>query len=1294
MNHTIDSTPTFVAAAYERMARTLAVVRRRLGRPLTLAEKILLSHLDDPEGQELQAGSSYLALRPDRVAMQDATAQMALLQFAHAGRARVAVPTTVHCDHLIEARAGADADIAAARVANDEVYEFLGTASQKYGIGFWKPGAGIIHQVVLEHYAFPGGLMIGTDSHTPNAGGLGMIACGVGGADAVDVMAGFPWEVLYPTLIGVHLTGTLRGWTAPKDVILKLCGILTTKGGTNRILEFFGPGVEAISCTGKATITNMGAELGATSSVFPFDPRMDRYLSSTGRAALAELAGRHSDLLAADPEVAREPARYFEQIVEIDLAELEPHVVGPHTPDLARPVSAMAAAVREHDYHDGLSAALIGSCTNSSYEDVSRAADVARQARAHGRRLAVPLLVSPGSEQIRATIARDGQLALLEEVGATVLANACGPCIGQWKRTDLAEGERTSIITSFNRNFPRRNDGNPGTLAFIASPEIVMAYGLAGRLSFNPLGDTLEDAEGRPFTLAPPAPAPELPASGFVADTAGYVSPTENGAAVEIRVAPGSERLQLLAPFPSWNGRDFRELPILLKAKGKCTTDHISAAGPWLRFRGHLDRISDNAFLGAVNAYSGEAGKGLNQLTGERGETFSQVARAYKAAGLRWVVVADENYGEGSSREHAAMSPRFLGAAAIVARSFARIHESNLKKQGVLPLTFAELADYERVRETDRVSLLDLAALAPGAPIAAVLHHADGTTDPLTLRHSLNAEQIAWFKAGSALNLLRSQAERRGSDGVARPRGQAGHVNESPGWDARESSAATAVSAGRESSAGERGGGETPGRTGKNAKRRPGNFGTRGGGESAPPVVIRRRLSKNAGTHATEPGAPPSRTVEPAGAPRRAFAATPRAGAPAFSATGPAGRPGEEDFAALFAASEASRPEERRVAAGDVVRGRVVALGPEMAFVTIGAKAEAVMDVDEFRDPATGELRLAVGDQIEATVTDDGSRSGSIVLKRTLGRGGHVPGELEQALHHGIAVEGVVTGQNKGGFDVQVAGARAFCPASQIDLRRADPAGYVGQRLRFRVTKIAAGGRNVVVSRRLLLEEEAATQAARTWEQLQVGAVVRGTVTSIRDFGVFVDLGGIEGMIHVSEIGHGRPAHPSELLQVGQSVEAQVVKLEPAAAGSRGRIGLSLRALTPDPWTTAAERFPVGTELRGTVRRLEPFGAFVEITPGVDGLVHVSRMALDRRVSHPKQVVNVGQEVDVTVLAVEPEKRRIGLSMVEHARREREATMATERREERATLAKSSESKSLGTFADLLAASAKKPPKH
>ena len=1272
MTHTIDSTPAFVAAAYERMERTLTVVRRRLGRPLTLAEKILLSHLDDPEGQELRAGASYLGLRPDRVAMQDATAQMALLQFAHAGRAEVAVPTTVHCDHLIEARAGADADVAAARVANDEVYEFLRTASQKYGIGFWDPGAGIIHQVVLERYAFPGGLMIGTDSHTPNAGGLGMIACGVGGADAVDVMADLPWEVLYPTLIGVRLTGTLSGWTAPKDVILKLCGILTTKGGTNRIVEFFGPGVEAISCTGKATITNMGAELGATSSVFPFDPRMDRYLRATGRAALAELADQHRDLLAADPEVARDPARYFEQIVEIDLAELEPHVVGPHTPDLARPVSAMAAAVREHGYHDGLSVALIGSCTNSSYEDLSRAADVARQARTHGRRLAVPLLVSPGSEQIRATVARDGQLALLEEVGATILANACGPCIGQWKRTDVTEGEPTSIITSFNRNFPRRNDGNPGTLAFIGSPEIVMAYGLAGRLSFNPLGDTLEDAEGRPFTLAPPAPAPELPAAGFVADTAGYVPPAEGGAAVEIRVAPESERLQLLAPFPPWNGADFRELPILLKAKGKCTTDHISAAGPWLRFRGHLDRISDNTFLGAVNAYSGEAGKGLSQLTGERGEAFSKIARAYKAAGLRWVVVADENYGEGSSREHAAMSPRFLGAVAIVARSFARIHESNLKKQGVLPLTFTDPADYERVREADRMSLLGLAALAPGASIAAMLHHADGTTEPLTLHHSLNVEQIAWFKAGSALNLLRSQAERRGADGVTNPEGPAGHARESSGG---------------------RGSGEAPGRPGKSPKGRLGNMSGRGGSESGPPVVIRRRLGKNAGAHGNEPEGRPTRAVEPANAPPRAFVAAPRASAPTSGATEPAGRPGEEDFAALFAASEASRPEERRVAAGDVVRGRVVALGPEMAFVTIGAKSEAVMDIAEFRDPATGELGLAVGDQIEATVTDDGGRSGSIVLKRTLGRGGHVPGELEQALRHGIAIEGAVTGQNKGGFDVQVAGVRAFCPASQIDLRRADPAGYVGQRLRFRVTKVAAGGRNVVVSRRELLEEEAATQAAHTWEQLQVGGVVRGTVTSIRDFGAFVDLGGVEGMIHVSELGHGRPAHPSEVLQVGQSVEVQVVKLEAAAAGARGRIGLSLRALTPDPWTTAAEHFPVGTQLRGTVRRLEPFGAFVEIAPGIDGLVHVSRMAIDRRVSHPKQVVSVGQEVDATVVSVEPEKRRIGLSLVEHARREREASMATDRREERATLAKSGERKSLGTFADLLAGSAKKPPK-
>ncbi len=752
----IDSTPAYVRGVYEAMERRLRVIRDRLRRPLTLAEKIVLGHLDDPARQEIAAGKRYLMLRPDRVAMQDATAQMALLQFMQAGRPRVTVPTTVHCDHLIQARVGAAADMEAAIKGNHEVFEFLRTASARYGIGFWQPGAGIIHQVVLEHYAFPGGLMIGTDSHTPNAGGLGMCAIGVGGADAVDVMAGFPWEVLQPQIIGVRLTGALSGWTAPKDVILKVLGILTVKGGTNRIVEYFGPGARTISCTGKATITNMGAELGATTSIFPRDGRMDAYLRATDRAALADLARDHAGLLAADPEVDERPERFFERVVDIDLSRLEPHLVGPHTPDLARPVSQMGAAVREHDYPDRISVALIGSCTNSSYEDICRAADVALQAKSRGVRMAVPLLVTPGSDQIFQTIRRDGQLAALEAVGATVLANACGPCIGQWHRPEMKKGERNTIVTSFNRNFPGRNDANPETLAFMGSPEIVMAYGLAGRLSFNPLADPLA-APGGPWSLEAPRQAPDLPANGFVRSRAGYVGPPEDPSSIAVRVDPRSERLQILDPFDAHVDRDFVEMPLLLKTRGKTTTDHISPAGFWLRFRGHLDKISDNMFTGAVNAFTGERGKTLDQLTGERARDVPKVARAYKAAGRKWVVVGDDNYGEGSSREHAAMSPRYLGAAAVIARSFARIHESNLKKQGVLPLTFADPADYDTVRETDRVTLANLRDLASGMPVTAILHHEDGTVDRVTLRHTLNQEQIAWFRAGSALNLLRRQ---------------------------------------------------------------------------------------------------------------------------------------------------------------------------------------------------------------------------------------------------------------------------------------------------------------------------------------------------------------------------------------------------------------------------------------------------------------------------------------------------------------------------------------------------------
>ena len=750
---TIESTPELVRASYKRSQANVAIVRKRLNRPLTYAEKVLYGHLHDARNQELVPGKSYLLLNPDRVAMQDATAQMALLQFSQANRDSVAVPTTVHCDHLIQARVGASKDMAAAINENDEVYTFLESVSKRYGIGFWRPGSGIIHQVVLEHYAFPGGMMIGTDSHTPNAGGLGMIAAGVGGADAVDVMATFPWEVLNPEIIGVKLTGKMSGWTAPKDVILYLAGVLTVAGGTNRIVEYFGSGVESISCTGKATICNMGAEIGATCSLFPYDRRMETYLRATRRGDLADIASASKDFLKADPEVEADPAKYYARIVEIDLSKLEPHVVGPHTPDLARPVSKMAEAVAKEGYPDKLSAALVGSCTNSSYEDISRSADVAEQAKAHSAKVATSLLITPGSEQVRATIDRDGQMKSLEAIGATVLANACGPCIGQWKRDDIKAGEKNTIINSFNRNFPARNDGNAATMSFIASPEIVVAYALAGKLSFNPLKDKLKGADGKEYMLQAPKPAPEVPAKGFVTGVEGYSAPPTDGKSVRVAVSPTSDRLQLLKPFERWDGNDVQKAPVLVKAKGKCTTDHISPAGVWLRYRGHLDKISDNTFLGAINAFTGEAGKGLNQLTNAR-ESYPKIARAYKAAGLKWVAIGDNNYGEGSSREHAAMSPRFLGCAAVITRSFARIHESNLKKQGILPLTFVNSADYDKVQETDNISILGLKNLAPGKNIQAVIHHADGKEDKIELRQTLNQEQIEWFKAGSALNTL------------------------------------------------------------------------------------------------------------------------------------------------------------------------------------------------------------------------------------------------------------------------------------------------------------------------------------------------------------------------------------------------------------------------------------------------------------------------------------------------------------------------------------------------------------
>ncbi|HEY9776688.1 MAG TPA: aconitate hydratase [Planktothrix sp.] len=749
-----------VKKLYESLDSKYAEARKRYDRPLTLAEKILTSHLDRwPEGSKTPVrGETYTFLRPDRVAMQDATAQMAVLQFMQAQLKKVAVPSTVHCDHLIQARVGADKDMESALSENKEVYEFLRTASAKHGIGFWKPGAGIIHQVVLENYAFPGAMMIGTDSHTPNAGGLGMIAIGVGGADAVDVMAGEPWGVRWPKLIGVHLKGKLNGWTSPKDVILKLAGILTVAGGTGAIIEYFGDGTESISCTGKATITNMGAELGATTSLFPFDDRMDKYLRATRRAEVADLAQKHRKHLMADAEVAKEPKKYFDQIVEIDLDTLEPYVVGPHTPDLARPVSALASEVKEKGYPDQIRVALIGSCTNSSYEDMSRAANVAQQAADKGIKANIGFLITPGSEQIYETIGRDGQLQILESIGGTVLANACGPCIGQWKREDITPGERNSIITSFNRNFQKRNDGNAETLAFIGSPEIVTAFALSGSLSFNPMKDTLKTADGKQVKLEPPV-APELPANGFVSEDAGYIAPPENGDNVKVAVDPKSDRLQLLEPFAPWDGKDYTSLAVLLKANGKCTTDHISPAGPWLKYRGHLDKISDNMFIGANNCFTKEPGTGIDVLD-KQVKQLPAVARHYKKEGLGWVSIGDQNYGEGSSREHAAMSPRFLGCKAVIVRSFARIHETNLKKQGILAFTFANPSDYDKIKEDDRIALTGLANLTPGKPVEMTITHADGKTEKCELKHTMTEEQIDWFKAGSALNLIRQRSEK------------------------------------------------------------------------------------------------------------------------------------------------------------------------------------------------------------------------------------------------------------------------------------------------------------------------------------------------------------------------------------------------------------------------------------------------------------------------------------------------------------------------------------------------------
>ncbi|MCD6023121.1 MAG: acnA [Fibrobacteria bacterium] len=745
-----------VKALYASLEKAHAHARKTLGRPLTLAEKILWSHMDDKNQGPLTRGKSFVLLRPDRVAMQDATAQMAILQFMQAGKPQVAVPTTVHCDHLIIAQDGADRDLEIANHVNNEVFAFLSSAARKYGMGFWKPGSGIIHQVVLENYAFPGGMMIGTDSHTPNAGGLGMFASGVGGGDAVDVMVGMPWEVLYPKVLGVRLTGRLNGWTSGKDVILKLLEILTVKGGTNKVIEYFGPGVESLSCTAQATITNMGAELGATCSIFPYHKAMGDYLRLTRRADIADLAEQYAAALRADAEVAANPEAHYDEVITIDLDALEPYIVGPHSPDKARPLSAFKAEIEAEGYPAQLGAALIGSCTNSSYEDMGRSAHIAGSALAKGLKSRSKFYVSPGSEQVFDTARRDGYLDTLDALGAVVMANACGPCIGQWNRKDMPEGAN-SIITSFNRNFRGRNDGNNATLAFIASPELVTAYALAGDLRFNPLTDTLTAEDGTPFKLAEPR-GEALPPTGFQFNDGGFVPPATDGSSVEVAVSPDSPRLQILAPFAKWDGKDVTGARVLVKAAGKCTTDHISPAGKWLSFRGHLDKISDNAFLGATNAFEGAGrgiGTGANVVTGETGKTFSAIARDYKSKGIGWVVFGEENYGEGSSREHAAMSPRFLGGKAVIVKSFARIHETNLKKQGLLPLHFTNPADYDKVREDDTVDISGLRGFAPGKNLTVTLTHADGSQDSFEVSHTFNAEQIEWFKAGGALNLMR-----------------------------------------------------------------------------------------------------------------------------------------------------------------------------------------------------------------------------------------------------------------------------------------------------------------------------------------------------------------------------------------------------------------------------------------------------------------------------------------------------------------------------------------------------------
>jgi len=742
-----------IKRVYAQLPARIHTARRILNKPLTLTEKILYSHLYDGEATvAYPRGSSYVDFGPDRVAMQDATAQMALLQFMSAGKKKVAVPSTVHCDHLIQAKVGAKEDLANALDTSKEVFDFLASVSNKYGIGFWKPGAGIIHQVVLENYAFPGGMMIGTDSHTVNAGGLGMVAIGVGGADAVDVMAGFPWELKMPKLIGVKLTGKMNGWTSAKDVILKVSGILTVKGGTGAILEYFGEGAKNISCTGKGTICNMGAEIGATTSLFGYDDSMRRYLNATGRSDVAGLADAIAEHLTGDPEVYADPEMYFDRVIEIDLNALEPHVNGPYTPDLAWPISKLKQAAIDNGWPQKLEVGLIGSCTNSSYEDLTRAASIARQAVAKKLKAKSEFTITPGSEQIRYTVSRDGLLDDFEKMGGVVLANACGPCIGQWARHTNDPDKKNTILTSYNRNFAKRNDGNPNTHAFVASPEMVTALAIAGDITFNPLTDALMNEEGKMVMLDEPAGI-ELPTKGFDVKDPGYMEPAEDGTAIEVIINPTSNRLQKLDPFPAWEGTDLTGLKLLIKAEGKCTTDHISMAGPWLKFRGHLDNISNNMLIGAINIFNKKTDSVKNQLTGEY-ESVPKVQRAYKAAGIGSMVVGDENYGEGSSREHAAMEPRHLGVRAILVKSFARIHETNLKKQGMLALTFDDKSDYDKVREDDSIDILGLTTFTPGTPLTVVLNHSDGTRDTVKANHTYNAHQIEWFKAGSALNMI------------------------------------------------------------------------------------------------------------------------------------------------------------------------------------------------------------------------------------------------------------------------------------------------------------------------------------------------------------------------------------------------------------------------------------------------------------------------------------------------------------------------------------------------------------